>query len=349
MKKINIFNYFSFFLFNIIILIVSYSQTYNLSVINTLLYYFLLFLLIFTYGVLNNKDNIYKKNISCYLFTYFGFLICFTMFLKRAGIGIVNKEYFDYYVKSINFIPFKTILEYLKNMSDLDAFAYNIIGNLVALVPLTFLCILKNDKYKSLNRQFILLSGITIAIEIFQLIFCVGRFDIDDFILNVGGALLFLTLIKNFKIIDKIQFVFYSDFKIKYKFKLIIYIFIYLVVLLFSVVLLSEFFARNDSKNELINEKIYILENAQCDDKINKTFDDYSITFECVDVFYENSDGIQMNFMDALTNKFISIDNLDRMLLDNDYFYDEKYNRYVSKSKKYYVFINDNIVIFSTN
>lgn len=349
MKKTNIFNYFSFFSFNIIILIVSYSQTYNLSVINTLLYFSLLFLLIFSYGVLNNKDNIYKKNISCYLFTYFCFLICFTMFLKRTGIGLINKEYFDYYINSINFIPFKTIFEYLKNISDLNAFVYNVIGNLIALVPLSFLCILKNDKYKSLNRQFILLSGITIAIEIFQIIFCTGRFDIDDFILNVGGALLFLTLIKKFKVINKIQFIFYNDFKIKYKLKLIIYIFIYSVVLLFSVVLLSEFFAHNDSKNELINEKIYILENAQCDDKINKTFDNYSITFECVEVFYENSDGIQMNFIDALTNKFISINNLDRILLDNDYFYDEKYNRYVSTSKNYYVYVCDNIVIFSTN
>lgn len=349
MKKKNIFHYFSFFAFNIIVLLVSYSQTYNLSIINTLIYYLLLLLFIFSFGCLNNDDKIYKKNISCYLFTYFCFLICFTMFLKRTGVGLINKEYFDYYINSINLIPFKTIAEYLKNVCNLNVFIYNIVGNLIALIPLAFLCVLKNDKYINIKNQFFILSAITIVIETFQLIFCSGRFDIDDFILNVGGAILFLTLIKKFKIIDKMKSCFYNDFKIKYNFKLIIYIFIYLVMLIFSGVLLFELFIYDESDNQLINDKIFILENDKCDNTTNVAFDDYSIIFECVDVFYENNDGIQMNIMSALIDKYININDLGKILLDNDFSYDEKYKSYLDATKNYYVSLCNHNVIFSIN
>ena len=59
-------------------------------------------------------------------------------------------------------------------------------------MPLSFLLMLKDKKFYKLKNQFIYLGVTTFIIEILQLITSTGRFDIDDFILNIGGGLLLL-------------------------------------------------------------------------------------------------------------------------------------------------------------
>lgn len=105
-------------------------------------------------------------------------------------------------VRSINLIPFHTIVEYVSGQTEnLRRFAYgNVIGNIIAFVPLGFyLPTLKKEK--GFVRNLLLVSAVSLFVEIIQGIFAIGAADIDDLILNtIGGCIgilsyKFLTLI----------------------------------------------------------------------------------------------------------------------------------------------------------
>lgn len=167
MRRKWLFNLIFCLIFNIVILVMSYIQTYSVSIVFTLLYYLLLFLLIFSFGCLKNDKSIYKKNVILYFVSYVLFLIVFTMLLGRTGIGLIDREYFNYYIKKINLIPFKTIIGYVLSISNFKLFLYNIVGNLVALIPLSIIILLKDEKNKSIKKQFLFLSISSFMIEFF--------------------------------------------------------------------------------------------------------------------------------------------------------------------------------------
>jgi glycopeptide antibiotics resistance protein len=105
----------------------------------------------------------------------------------------------SYYLKTINLIPLKTIIQYgLVNMQ--------VIGNFIMLMPLgIFLAVLYK---KSTSNAITTLFTIAFCIEFLQFLFSFfipsplhslsyGRStDIDDVILNFSGALLSFTLYK---------------------------------------------------------------------------------------------------------------------------------------------------------
>ncbi|MET3696532.1 VanZ like protein [Bacillus oleivorans] len=131
----------------------------------------------------------------------------FVIYLVFLTIGILFKfrlNLFDYSVllnidtqqvlwkiKGSNFIPFKTIIDYLF-ISDLSSnIRYdNLIGNVVAFIPLgIFLPTLSKKLY---SAKKIVFAGLTVSLfyELIQLIFAIGQFDVDDIILNTVGAYL---------------------------------------------------------------------------------------------------------------------------------------------------------------
>ena len=131
--------------------------------------------------------------------------ILFVIYLVFLTIGILFKFRlypFDYSVflnieiqlwkiKRSNFIPFRTIIDYLF-ISDLNSnIRYdNLIGNVVAFIPLgIFFPTLTKRPY---NAKKIVFVGLTFSLyyEIVQFIFDIGQFDVDDIILNVVGAYL---------------------------------------------------------------------------------------------------------------------------------------------------------------
>ena len=348
MKKIYFLHYIFILFFTIVILLSSYIQTYNIPIITILLYFLLLFLFIYSFGILINKNEIYKKNVTFYFIIYIVFLICFTMLLKRTGIGLINQEYFLYYINKINIIPFKTIFGYIKNIGNFSTFAYNIIGNVVALIPLSIILILKDKRNESIKRQFIILSLITLSIETLQLLLCAGIFDIDDYILNVGGAILFLIIIKKFNITYNIKQLFCYEFKIKKGIKMLIYLFISILLLIFSLIItfeLSKDIFNNQTDNQ---EKIYSVFNEECNQAKEESYNDYLFVFDCVDIFYETSDGFQMSFVEAIKNNYIDIDNLSELFVNNNFVLNDNENYYNSIENLYIYKCNKNI-IFSSN
>lgn len=282
----------------------SYIQTYSVSIVFTLLYYLLLFLLIFSFSCLKNDKIIYKKNVILYFVSYVLFLIVFTMLLGRTGIGLIDREYFNYYIKKINLIPFKTIIGYVLSISNFKLFLYNIVGNLVALIPLSIIILLKDEKNKSIKKQFLFLSISSFMIEFFHLLFSAGSFDIDDYILNVLGPILFILLINKLNVTQKIINVFNSDFNIRHNMKFCIYILVFSLILLFSFILVYELIDNNYNDDNIVaSEKIYLMENENC----------------------EGENGTEMSIEDAFKVGFITSDNFNEILLESSFtFYEER-------------------------
>jgi glycopeptide antibiotics resistance protein len=88
-----------------------------------------------------------------------------------------------------NLIPFKTILYFLKGNNGLLIACINILGNIIALVPLGFLVplVFQNINWKK-SLALAIISGL--AIEWTQLYLHIGIFDIDDVLLNGLGVMI---------------------------------------------------------------------------------------------------------------------------------------------------------------
>lgn len=159
----------------------------------------------------NNK--LFKFNLIVWFCLYIVFLLSLTLFdtyFNRNGINIFSldknmvKEYMN---SSFNIIPFKTIKLYFNSYNggylSKSLFLYNIIGNLCALMPLSFFLPLLFKKQNNILIFILTIILIAIGIESMQFLTLSGSCDIDDLILNLSGSLL-LYLILKIKPINKV-------------------------------------------------------------------------------------------------------------------------------------------------
>lgn len=93
-------------------------------------------------------------------------------------------------IKAINFVPFKTIIPYLKGRPTIGIAVRNILGNIFAFSPLGFLLPILFKRLYSIRSIFLTSFAISIFIEVVQLVFYLGSTDVDDLILNTLGSLL---------------------------------------------------------------------------------------------------------------------------------------------------------------
>lgn len=140
-----------------------------------------------------DKSQVIQKilhNLLLYLFFCVYVLILFAfLFLKITSF------------QSVNFIPFRTIFEYLSGDMLAQAFApSNIIGNIVLFFPLGIYFTLFNPN-KKLSINVAMVALVSIFVEIMQFLFKVGATDIDDVILNTLGGLIGVLI---FKLLNKI-------------------------------------------------------------------------------------------------------------------------------------------------
>lgn len=159
----------------------------------------------------NNK--LFKFNLIVWFCLYIVFLLSLTLFdtyFNRNGINIFSldkdmvKEYMN---SSFNIIPFKTIKLYFNSYNggylSKSLFLYNIIGNLCALMPLSFFLPLLFKKQNNILIFILTIILIVIGIESMQFLTLSGSCDIDDLILNLSGSLV-LYLILKIKTINKV-------------------------------------------------------------------------------------------------------------------------------------------------
>lgn len=160
----------------------------------------------------NNKPM--KINLFIFFIIYLILLITLTLFdpiWGRHGINnIIDTNSFEYYIDhALNLIPFKTISLYIKNMSynalTTQNIVYNLVGNFVCMMPLALFLPLLFKCERNFIRFCETVLCITVSIELIQFITTSGTCDIDDVILNAGGAIL-LFIILNIPIIKKVTY-----------------------------------------------------------------------------------------------------------------------------------------------
>ena len=131
------------------------------------------------------KKNIGKVTIRVLFVAYLIVLAYFLFFSERYGRGS-NQDY------NYNLVPFQEIKRFIHNRQYLgvEAFVVNLFGNVLAFIPYGFFV----PMVSKANRQFLSVAlyslEFSLGIELVQLSFRVGTFDVDDLFLNtLGGAL----------------------------------------------------------------------------------------------------------------------------------------------------------------
>ncbi len=132
----------------------------------------------------NMERNKGRLLFACLFVLYLVGLLYFLFFCENYGHGGVG-EY------SYNLVPFREILRYLRYGALLGtrAVVINLLGNVIAFLPFGALLA---ALFVSLRRawKILLLSFFLSAlVELIQLFFQVGCFDVDDMILNSLGGL----------------------------------------------------------------------------------------------------------------------------------------------------------------
>lgn len=302
MKKLSI-PYYILLLVSIILFTVSnFINPYSFSYLAALIFIILLASFIFCTGLIMNKQDFYRKNITKYIILYFILLLSLTMFINRSGISLLNKEFLENYKVMINIIPLKTIIHYLTGPVNISIKITNILGNLIAFIPLSFLLMLRDKKYYQVKAQFIYLSITVLIIELLQLITSTGRFDIDDFILNVGGGLLFVIIMNRMKLIEKLKNLFYQDFHIPKIGKWIVECFLFVFIILIDIMILINML----TVKQLITQMFYVEEKSSCSKLEKIEFDKYNLYLDCIDVTYETKNHYQISLSEAFKTKEIT-------------------------------------------
>ena len=140
-----------------------------------------------------------KKVVRPILWAVFGFyclVLIYILFLNRGSRS--HYSYAQYFQAFANFIPFKTIAEYIQRYSDgyWRLSTVNLLGNLALFVPMGMALPCLSSKLNRFWKVILAVLGMVVLVEITQGILRVGSVDIDDVIFNVGGAMIGYGIIK---------------------------------------------------------------------------------------------------------------------------------------------------------
>lgn len=195
-----VFYVISFFLI-IFYFVLEFSIINVTSPLNRFLILILIVIMMIIGGKFLNKRKLYKINFIIWFILYLIMLFNMTLFDKyfgREGVSLylIDMDYIrNYFDTSFNLIPFATINNYflaLRNGNlSIIAFLYNIFGNILAFVPLAIFLPRMFKVARKWYYYFFIVSLFIIFIEFMQLLMLTGSFDIDDYILNMLGSMLF--------------------------------------------------------------------------------------------------------------------------------------------------------------
>lgn len=145
-------------------------------------------------GVLSEsmiRNTTRNQKLGWVLFiAYLALLVYFMFFAESFGRNPDLREY------SYNLEPFKEIRRFYKyrKLLGMEAFLLNIAGNVVGFMPCGFFLPIISRRSKKFYNTFLFSFCLSLCIEITQLVFRVGSFDVDDLFLNtLGGVLGFFT------------------------------------------------------------------------------------------------------------------------------------------------------------
>lgn len=112
----------------------------------------------------------------------------------------------EYVKRSSNIVPFQTISTYITAIFDgsmnRDIPIKNLLGNLILFLPFGVYLPIFIRKANRVSVFFIIMVLMLVLVEFMQLVTRRGSFDIDDFLLNMLGALLGFSIWKS-KFVEK--------------------------------------------------------------------------------------------------------------------------------------------------
>ena len=157
-----------------------------------------------------------KKMIRPALWTAFGiycFILIYILFLSRGAN--IHYTYAQYFIRFTNFIPFRTIVEYIDRYNNgfRNLSVINLLGNFILFTPMGMLLPCVVPKLNRFWKVTLTVLIMVVAVEITQGILRVGSVDIDDVLFNVIGAIIGYGMIKIpfvFKFFKKINLIKYD-------------------------------------------------------------------------------------------------------------------------------------------
>lgn len=142
---------------------------------------------------------IMKRTFIWFFAVYVFIVIDFTLISDSFGRNISNiflsngEQVQEYISQKTNFIPFATVKLFINAYKAGSIEPYivleNILGNLFVFMPFALFVPNIFKRVNSAVKFLIYISVFVIVIEVLQLVFLTGSADIDDFILNVAGAM----------------------------------------------------------------------------------------------------------------------------------------------------------------
>lgn len=287
----------------------------------------------------NNKPM--KINLYIFFMLYLMLLITLTLFDSSWGRnGFAIKDFKVYIKQSVNLVPFKTIINYIKEFNSMYStrqIMFNLLGNICAFMPMALFLPLLFKKQSRFKNFIITMIIIILGIESLQLITTSGRFDIDDLILNLFGAVIMYLLLNIKSVNDLINNVFlleHNKISKKSYIKIISFILIIIIVCLSIIVYRNKLYNQNvDDYNSINNPNITFEHDNNCGDN-NSFYEDeiYKYYFKCYDNSYFYvvvNDKDKFSVKDFLNNSKYNYD-IERLLYnmnDNniDYEIEHKY------------------------
>ena len=287
----------------------------------------------------NNKPM--KINLYIFFILYLMLLITLTLFDSSWGRnGFAIKDFKVYIKQSVNLVPFKTIINYIKEFNSMYStrqIMFNLLGNICAFMPMALFLPLLFKKQSKFKNFIITMIIIILGIESLQLITTSGRFDIDDLILNLFGAAIMYLLLNIKSVNDLINNVFlleHNKISKKSYIKIILFILIIIIICVSIIVYINKLYNQNlDDYNSINNPNITFEHDNNCGDN-NSFYEDeiYKYYFKCYDNSYFYvvvNDKDKFSVKDFLDNSKYNYD-IERLLYnmnDNniDYEIEHKY------------------------
>lgn len=132
------------------------------------------------------KKSVHKFLKWCVFLIYIIALVYFMFFAESLGRMTYVSNY------RYNFEPFKEIMRFLNNEDTLGWFVVlaNVGGNILAFMPFGFCLPMVTEHRMKFIRVTLLSAGLSLMIELIQLVSKVGSCDVDDLILNTIGGML---------------------------------------------------------------------------------------------------------------------------------------------------------------
>ena len=133
------------------------------------------------------KNTTRNQKVGWVLFIiYLALLVYFMFFADSFGRDPQLRSY------AYNLELFKEIKRFYhyRKQLGMEAVLLNIVGNVVAFMPCGFFLPIVSRRGRKWYNAILLCFGLSLCIEVTQLVFKVGSFDVDDLLLNtLGGTL----------------------------------------------------------------------------------------------------------------------------------------------------------------